>query len=111
MSLVKPAATGGRAAARPRGRDADDFEGVDRDLFEALRATRRELAAAKAKPAYVIATDAVLRDLARVRPADLEAMSSIRGLGRKKIAEHGPALLAVLDEWDREHGGGRDRSP
>lgn len=110
ISLVRPAPAGGRSVAAPRGRDADDFAGVDRDLFEALRACRRELAASKAKPAYVIATDAVLRDLARVRPSDLEAMAAIRGLGRRKIAEHGPALLAVLDDWDRDHGGGRDRT-
>ena len=36
-------------------------------------------------------------------------MASIRGLGRKKLAEFGPALLDVLDAWDSDHGGGRDR--
>ena len=82
---------------------------MDRELFEALRSRRRELAAAKAKPAYVIATDAVLRDLARVRPSDIESMASIRGLGRRKLAEYGPSLLETLDEWETGHGGGRDR--
>ncbi len=110
VDLVKPVPPAGRARPASQGRDADDFAGVDRGLFEALRACRRELAEAKMKPAYVIATDAVLRDLARVRPSNLEAMVSVRGLGRRKIADHGPALLAVLDAWDRDHGGGRDRS-
>ena len=110
VALVTPVPPTGRSRTPAAGRDAADFEGVDRDLFEALRARRRELAEARAKPAYVIATDAVLRDLARRRPSDLEAMASIRGLGRRKIADHGPALLAVLDDWERDHGGGRDRA-
>ena len=110
VDLVTPVPPTGRSRTPAAGRDAADFEGVDRDLFEALRARRRELAEARAKPAYVIATDAVLRDLARRRPSDLEAMASIRGLGRRKIADHGPALLAVLDDWERDHGGGRDRA-
>jgi ATP-dependent DNA helicase RecQ len=110
IELVKPVPPTARSRSVARGRDADDFEGVDRALFEALRARRRELAEAKAKPAYVIATDAVLRDLARARPSNLEAMVSIRGLGRRKIADHGPALLEVLDDWERDHGGGRDRA-
>ena len=109
IELVKPVPPTKQSRPAARGRDADDFEGVDRDLFEALRARRRELAESKAKPAYVIATDAVLRDLARLRPSDLAAMESIRGLGRKKIADHGPSFLEVLDDWDRDHGGGRDR--
>ena len=110
VALVTPVPPTGRSRTPAAGRDAADFEGVDRDLFEALRARRRELAEARAKPAYVIATDAVLRDLARRRPSDLEAMASLRGLGRRKIADHGPALLAVLDDWERDHGGGRDRA-
>ncbi|MEE2973486.1 MAG: RQC domain-containing protein, partial [Planctomycetota bacterium] len=110
VELVKPAAPrDARSRGTRRGRDAADFEGVEAGLFEALRGQRRELAAARAKPAYVIATDAVLRDLARVRPATLETMASIRGLGRRKLAEFGPALLEVLEGWERDHGGGRDR--
>lgn len=111
VELAKPA-RGRNSRERPAatGRDAADFSGVDRTLFEELRARRRELAATKAKPAYVIATDAVLRDLARARPSSVESMAGIRGLGRRKLAEFGPSLLEVLDDWDRDHGGGRDRS-
>ena len=107
--LVRPAPVREAKRKASTGRDAADFEGVERPLFEALRARRRELAAERAKPAYVIATDAVLRDLARVRPSSVESMASIRGLGRRKLAEFGPALLEVLDAWDSDHGGGRDR--
>ncbi len=110
IDLVRPAPPRDRQSRPTRGRDASDFEGVDRELFETLRARRRTLAEAKGKPAYVIATDATLRDLARLRPSDLEGMRAVRGLGQRKIAEHGPSWLRVLDEWDRDHGGGRDRA-
>ncbi len=110
LELAKPAR--GRASRDRRaaaGRDAADFSGVERSLFEALRTRRRDLAAERAKPAYVIATDAVLRDLARARPSTLETMAGVRGLGRRKLAAYGPSLLEVLDEWESDHGGGRDR--
>lgn len=110
IELVRPAPVRETRRKASTGRDASDFEGVDRGLFEAMRARRRELAAERAKPAYVIATDAVLRDLTRARPSSLEAMASIRGLGRRKLADYGPSLLAVLNEWEQDHGGGRDRT-
>ena len=66
------------------------------------------MAAERRVPAYVVGTDAVLRDLARRRPSTLEAMSSIRGVGRKKLVEQGPQWLAFLDEWCTENGVARD---
>ena len=44
------------------------WEGVDKDLFEALRGLRRNLANQRQVPPYVIFHDGVLRELARVRP-------------------------------------------
>ena len=66
------------------------------------------MAAERKVPAYVVANDAVLRDLARLRPSTLEAMASIKGIGRKKLVEQGPQLLAFLDDWCRENGLARD---
>ena len=81
---------------------------ADRSLFDALRNLRRKLAAERTVPAYVIASDAVLRELARSRPSTIEAMGSIRGIGRKKMLELGPRLLAFLDEWCPANGLARD---
>jgi ATP-dependent DNA helicase RecQ len=112
LELAKPAR--GRAPREQReprvskGRDATDWSGIDRPLFEGLRELRRGMAAERKVPAYVVANDAVLRDLARLRPSTLEAMSSIRGIGRKKLVEQGPQLLAFLDDWCRENGLARD---
>jgi hypothetical protein len=35
-------------------------------------------------------------------------MSSIRGIGRKKLVEQGPQWLQFLDEWCTENGIARD---
>ncbi len=109
IELAKPARGKVQRDQRaPKGRDATDWSGIDRPLFEGLRELRRGMAAERKVPAYVVANDAVLRDLARLRPSTLEAMSSIRGIGRKKLVEQGPELLAFLDAWCPENGLARD---
>ena len=109
IELAKPARGRVQSTTRAsKGRDATDWSGVDKDLFEGLRELRRSMAAERRVPAYVVGTDAVLRDLARRRPSTLEAMSSIRGVGRKKLVEQGPQWLAFLDEWCTENGVARD---
>ncbi len=68
-------------------------------LFDALRATRRELAAEANVPPYVIFHDAVLRAMATDRPATLDAMGAIPGVGAKKLEAWGDAFLAVIRQF------------
>jgi ATP-dependent DNA helicase RecQ len=49
-------------------------------------------------PAYMICPDRTLEHLALERPATLEALVSIHGLGESKIARFGAELLEALDE-------------
>jgi ATP-dependent DNA helicase RecQ len=65
-------------------------------LFQALRARRHELASAARVPAYVIAHDRTLRDLARLRPSSADALGDVYGLGAAKIARSGKAFLEVI---------------
>jgi ATP-dependent DNA helicase RecQ len=81
------------SASRP---EAESWEGVDRDLFEELRALRRTLARQRSVPPYVIFSDATLRELARVRPTDLPTMSTVRGVGQKKLADFGPVVIEAV---------------
>ncbi len=48
--------------------DEKSWESVDSGLFETLRNLRRQLAAERGVPAYVLFNDATLREMARVRP-------------------------------------------
>jgi ATP-dependent DNA helicase RecQ len=40
--------------------------------------------------------DATLSAIAAVRPQDLDALSTIAGIGVKKLERYGPALLKLL---------------
>ena len=65
-------------------------------LFEQLRAWRASEAKAQAIPPYVIFHDTVLRDIAAVRPATLEELGQIQGVGASKLHRYGASVLALL---------------
>ncbi len=75
---------------------ADSWDGVDQDLFEALRALRRELAAERGVPPYVILHDRSLRDLARRRPTNRADLLTVHGIGQAKADAYGAQLLAAI---------------
>ena len=88
--------------------DVVSWEGVDKDLFEALRELRRGHAEERGVPPYVIFSDATLRELARVRPSSIPAMHMVYGIGEKKLAEFGEAFIALIDEHCGTGGLARD---
>jgi ATP-dependent DNA helicase RecQ len=71
-------------------------EEAENPLFQALRAKRREIAAAAGMPPYVIFHDSTLREMAAVRPSTLAAMGELPGVGAAKLQRYGPAFLEVL---------------
>jgi ATP-dependent DNA helicase RecQ len=73
-----------------------DVASGDLDLFEALRAVRRELAAAAALPPYVIFHDSTLRAMAASRPQTPDQLARIPGVGARKLEAYGDAFLTVL---------------
>jgi ATP-dependent DNA helicase RecQ len=84
---------------RERRRDRAP-EGPHDPLFEALRACRRDLARAQGVPPYVVFHDAVLREMAAVRPTSLRTLGEIGGVGAKKLEAYGEAFLAVVRGFD-----------
>jgi ATP-dependent DNA helicase RecQ len=95
-------------ARRPKGRGRSagaevSWDGVERGLFEELRTLRRRLADERQVPPYIIFGDATLRELARVRPSDLEAMRMVYGIGEAKRAEFGERFLEAIDRYCLEH--------
>ncbi len=65
-------------------------------LLSALKAKRRALAEAARVPAYVIFPDRTLIEMAENRPASLDQMAHINGVGAKKLESYGAAFLAVI---------------
>jgi ATP-dependent DNA helicase RecQ len=98
--LARPAASAKKISAAGR----QSWEGVDRPLFEALRGLRRQWAAQRGLPPFVVMSDATLRDLARLRPTSLPRLLLVRGVGQKKAAEYGEDLLQAIAAHCRQHG-------
>lgn len=69
----------------------------DAPLLSALKAKRRGLAEAARVPAYIIFNDRTLIEMAEKRPADLDAMAGISGIGAKKLDSYGDAFLEVIN--------------
>jgi ATP-dependent DNA helicase RecQ len=70
-------------------------------LFEVLRAWRAAEAKQQRVPPYVIFHDTVLRDIATIRPVNLEELSQIKGVGTSKQQRYGAAVLRILGEQGR----------
>jgi ATP-dependent DNA helicase RecQ len=76
--------------------EAQAWEGVDRDLFETLRAVRLQVARGRGVPPYVIFHDNTLREMARVRPQTLDELRTIYGVGARKAEDLGEVFLQAL---------------
>lgn len=69
----------------------------DAPLLSALKAKRRALAEAAGVPAYIVFNDRTLIEMAETRPADLDAMARIGGVGATKLERYGAAFLEVIN--------------
>ena len=79
---------------------ADQLAEEDEPLLAAMKSLRRELAEAARVPAYVIFPDRTLNELATKRPANLDQMMLINGIGAKKLDKFGAAFLKVINGGD-----------
>ncbi|NRA36677.1 MAG: RecQ family ATP-dependent DNA helicase [Planctomycetes bacterium] len=82
---------------------AEDWEGVDRELFENFRVLRKLIADDIGKPPYVVFSDASLRDMARMQPTDSEDFLLVNGVGKKKQKLYGDAFIDVVLNGDPEN--------
>jgi ATP-dependent DNA helicase RecQ len=79
-------AAGARAPLSPNGER----------LLSALRALRLAIARERHVPAYVIFHDSTLHALADRRPATLDDLLDVPGLGRRKVETFGHAILETI---------------
>ncbi|MDT8301576.1 MAG: RQC domain-containing protein [Sedimentisphaerales bacterium] len=95
--LFKPAQKEGKISRVA----ADSWDGVDKSLFESLRKLRATIAGKRRIPAYIVFSDAALRDMARRRPSTLEGFLEIKGVGEEKCRQYGQTVLAVIKDYCR----------
>ncbi len=95
--LLKPA----EKKARKAKAAVVGWRGVDEGLFEKLRKLRRRLAEEKHVPAYVVFSDAALRDMARLKPATTEDFLEVNGVGEKKCEQYAQVFLQAIAQYRR----------
>ncbi|MBL9051748.1 MAG: DNA helicase RecQ [Tabrizicola sp.] len=69
----------------------------DLGLLALLKARRRALAEAQNVPAYVVFPDKTLIEMAEKKPATLDQMAGITGVGARKLESYGADFLAVIN--------------
>lgn len=85
-----------RKARSPRP-PAPELDPDDAALFEALRTARLEMARDRQLPAYCIATNRTLREIATHRPRTTLELAEIHGMGPTKLFTVGERLLEVVE--------------
>jgi ATP-dependent DNA helicase RecQ len=85
-------AAAGEREAVVRAQVADEDQG----LLARLKARRRALAETQNVPAYVVFPDRTLIEMAERKPATLDQMAGITGVGARKLESYGAAFLEVI---------------
>jgi ATP-dependent DNA helicase RecQ len=111
VEIDEPVGEATSAPSRRSRAEVESWAGVDRDLFEALRAMRRSLAEEMNIAPFVVFGDACLRDLARRRPSSFDGLRMVYGIGEAKLGQYGAAVWATLDSHCQTHGLARDVDP
>jgi ATP-dependent DNA helicase RecQ len=73
-----------------------DLDPQAHTLFEVLREERARLAKSQGVPPYVVFHDSTLKAMALARPASLDAMGVLPGVGAAKLERYGQAFLVAI---------------
>ena len=91
IEIQKP----GRSAKEPKKPTAV-LAHRDQDLLGALKKLRLEIARGRKVPAYVVFPNSTLIEMASERPATLEQMARINGVGPRKLEDFGETFLRQI---------------
>jgi ATP-dependent DNA helicase RecQ len=94
ITLTKPIEAPAKKVRTPRVGEIE----CDEDLFERLRALRRKIADDRDVPAYIIFSDATLREMAQAYPQTKIEFAQIAGVGQQKLKEFAEPFLAEIGE-------------
>ncbi len=80
--------------------ETESWEDADPELFEHLRALRKDLADRRGVPAYVVFNDATLRGICRRRPRTPEEFRQVKGVGQKKCRRYAKRFIQAIREFE-----------
>jgi ATP-dependent DNA helicase RecQ len=90
------------ATPKPSARRAGAIE-CDEELFERLRILRRKVADERNLPAYIIFSDATLREMAHRYPTTPAEFRAIPGIGEQKLKDFAAPFLAEITAYLKEN--------
>ncbi|MDH3915136.1 MAG: DNA helicase RecQ [Chromatiales bacterium] len=96
IELARPRLKATPVKRRKIPKAAQGLAAADADLFEALRALRKELADEHGVPPYVIFGDATLIQMSAEKPSNDEQLLEITGVGEKKLERYGAVFLKAI---------------
>ena len=97
--LLGDAPAGGEGFRRHEGPDPEEgLEVAQRPLYRELRRWRNDRARADGKPAYAIARNAQLAEIARRVPRSLAGLKEIEGIGEAFCRDYGAEVLGLMPD-------------
>ena len=92
-----------RSYAKPAQKRAGEIP-CDETLFNQLRQLRRQLADERNVPAYIVFSDAAIREMAALQPHTEAEFLHVSGVGEKKLADFGAVFLAAIRAYSAASG-------
>jgi ATP-dependent DNA helicase RecQ len=87
-----------KRSVAPKGYVEMELSKSEQAIFDKLRWWRVETARAHGVPAYVVFQDATLREIAKVKPASLDELRGVSGVGEKKLLSYGDEIVALIGQ-------------
>ncbi len=95
-TIMLKAAPSRKEKRAAKSKSAPILNDESQNLFEQLKAKRRELALEANMPPYIIFHDKTLHEMANAKPQTLDELSEISGVGAQKLERYGTQFLEVL---------------
>ena len=71
----------------------------ERELYKILKEWRAGEAQLLGYPPYIIASNQLLADIAKSNPKNIEELSQLKGMGKRKIKDYGEEILLILENF------------
>ena len=69
------------------------------ELYKILKEWRAGEAQLLGYPPYIIASNQLLANIAKTNPKNMEELSQLKGMGKRKIRDYGEEMLLILENF------------
>ncbi len=86
-------------ALRRQAKAKAPSDSAQKELFAILQQVRRNIAEEQHVPAYIVFSDAALREMCQRLPTDGRAFLDVPGVGQTKLVRYGDAFLRAIHDY------------